>query len=196
VTTSKDQNGAEEKIGGESMTGASPLAQPLLTGNFLEEEKSRQEQQGALAGMEFTPVAPDDPMAQDLRKAQTTKGVRMPVDFSMPEGWIIHASKLRPDLSAEQIRAIGEKFKLYWVSVSGKEGLKQNWLATWINWIKNERNFPSGSSRNGSRHDKGIGNSKIIEPSKFDNDQTRKETLALVQKYGATLTASWAKKKN
>lgn len=188
VSTSEAERGRE--------TGASPSAQPPTarsSGSLEQNEKDSPQQQRAFAGMEFQAVGPSDPLAEDLRSCQTARGVRMPIDFAVPESWIIHAMKARPDLSVEQIRSIGEKFKHHWVSVSGKDGLKLNWLATWMNWVKSERNL-------GSASDKASRTSKIIEPSHFDNDKTQRETLALVQRYGAKLvgaggTGSIAKKK-
>lgn len=87
---------------------------------------------------EFEKIEKDnDDLKNDLRAAKT-KATRLPADFTLPDSWVIHASNIRPGLSVEQIRSIGEKFKQHWLNVTGNEGLKQNWLESWIKWIKSK----------------------------------------------------------
>lgn len=42
----------------------------------------------------------------------------------------------RPDLDP---RVTFERFKDYWISIGGDKGSKRDWLATWRNWVRNER---------------------------------------------------------
>jgi len=42
----------------------------------------------------------------------------------------------RPDLNATEVFA---GFRDYWIAKAGKDGVKLDWLATWRNWIRNER---------------------------------------------------------
>lgn len=40
------------------------------------------------------------------------------------------------NLTDQQIKMEGEKFRDYWVNISGSKGKKKDWLATWRNWIR------------------------------------------------------------
>lgn len=43
---------------------------------------------------------------------------------------------LRPDLNPLET---ADSFRDYWVAKPGKDGVKLDWLATWRNWVRNQR---------------------------------------------------------
>lgn len=63
------------------------------------------------------------------------RGTRLPDDWFLPREWGEWAVSQGHD--PEAVRAEAEKFKDYWISVSGQRGTKRDWLATWRNWMRN-----------------------------------------------------------
>ena len=63
-------------------------------------------------------------------------GTRMSDDWKLPSEWAAWAKEERPDLN---IKEVSEIFRDYWLGVSGKSGIKRDWLATWRNWVRRER---------------------------------------------------------
>ena len=53
-----------------------------------------------------------------------------------PQDWIEFCKQERPDLSP---KATFDRFADYWRGVPGARGKKADWLATWRNWVRNER---------------------------------------------------------
>lgn len=68
------------------------------------------------------------------------KGSRLNQDWILPKEWIDEAKKINGSLSSERIVFIADGFKDYWIGVAGSKGIKLNWLATWRNWIRNQKN--------------------------------------------------------
>lgn len=64
------------------------------------------------------------------------RGSRLPSDATLPDEWAEFCKAERPDLNPE---AVFSKFRDYWVSKPGKAGTKLDWLATWRNWVREER---------------------------------------------------------
>ena len=60
----------------------------------------------------------------------------MPADWSLPDEWRAWALTERPELNPERTAA---SFADYWRGKAGKDGRKADWLATWRNWVRNER---------------------------------------------------------
>lgn len=63
----------------------------------------------------------------------------MPSDWALPESWAVWAREQRPDIDVE---TVAEGFRDYWLSQPGAKGRKADWLATWRNWIRNQRRSP------------------------------------------------------
>jgi hypothetical protein len=61
---------------------------------------------------------------------------------ALPDDWKAYALKTRPDLDPLET---WDRFRDYWIAKPGKDGLKADWLATWRNWVRNER---QGRARN------------------------------------------------
>jgi uncharacterized protein YdaU (DUF1376 family) len=79
----------------------------------------------------------------ELNKKQetrnNTKGSRLTKDWLLPDEWIFEARKINNALTNEKIKFIADGFKDYWIGVAGAKGVKLDWLATWRNWIRNQK---------------------------------------------------------
>ncbi len=68
----------------------------------------------------------------------SSRGSRLPSDFSVPGDWIEWAIAKRcwsrPDAQDE-----GEIFVRYWQAKPGKDAVKLDWFKTWQNWVGNSR---------------------------------------------------------
>jgi len=102
-------------------------------------------QQGVLEGTEWQPPEGDTALQAMVRQNQTKRATRLPADYRLSEHWLLEANKLRPELSMEQIATAAQAFVSYWSSKPGREGLKLNWFSTWLNWVRKERPWPTGT---------------------------------------------------
>ena len=73
-----------------------------------------------------------------------SRGSRLPADWVLPTDWKEEARAERPELDLDMV---AKKFKDYWLSVAGKEGIKLNWRGTWRNWVRNEKFEPGRASK-------------------------------------------------
>lgn len=71
-----------------------------------------------------------------IEREKTARATRMPADMEMPDEWGEWCEQNRPDLVP---REVFEKFKDHWIAKPGKAGTKLDWLATWRNWVREER---------------------------------------------------------
>lgn len=82
---------------------------------------------------------PDTYIIKDIPKGiykkPASKGTRLPEDWALPSQWGQWA--VGEGWEPDQIRSEADKFRDYWVSVSGQKGVKRDWLATWRNWMRN-----------------------------------------------------------
>lgn len=118
-----------------------PSVSDALPREDVEKSKSKskskeQEQRAGAASaspshMAETGTHPDQPEA----KARAT---RLPSDWTLPADYREWATTERPEL-ASSIDTIAECFRDYWSAKSGKDATKTNWLATWRNWIRNQK---------------------------------------------------------
>jgi uncharacterized protein YdaU (DUF1376 family) len=65
-----------------------------------------------------------------------TRGSRLSADFVLPTEWIAFCQQERQDLNPHKVF---DGFKDYWVSKAGAQGVKLDWLATWRNWVRNQK---------------------------------------------------------
>lgn len=70
---------------------------------------------------------------------------RLPADWVPSQQEVEFCKTTRTDLD---YRAVIDSFRDYWVSVPGARGKKQDWPATWRNWVRNQRG--NGNGKNGS----------------------------------------------
>lgn len=82
------------------------------------------------------------------------RGHRLSDDWTLPEDW--QAWAIKEGWLGDRVALEAEKFRDYWISASGQNASKRDWLATWRNWMrrvpKDDRSTP-GQSRK-SPHDK------------------------------------------
>lgn len=64
------------------------------------------------------------------------RATRLPPDWKLPQEYRDFCRTERPELDPDKVAA---KFADYWHGVGGKGGCKTNWLATWRNWVRDER---------------------------------------------------------
>lgn len=67
-----------------------------------------------------------------LKPSRSPVGSRLPPDFPRDED-IAWAREKRPDLDVLQTRDI---FRDYWTAKAGKDATKNDWPATWRNWVR------------------------------------------------------------
>jgi hypothetical protein len=73
--------------------------------------------------------------------AKSPRGTALPKDWELPGDWRTWAEGARPDVD---VLTVADSFRDYWVAKPGKDGRKADWLATWRNWVRNQRS--SGNS--------------------------------------------------
>lgn len=78
------------------------------------------------------------PVVPLFNSPKVTKGTRLSQDWSLPPEWEAWACRERQWTPA-QAQAVAEGFRDYWISVPGRHGYKLDWLATWRNWVRNQR---------------------------------------------------------
>ena len=100
------------------------VAEPLLNQKQKQKQEQKQEQ------------APSDASPSATPASDASRGSRLPSDWVLPEDWQAWAESERPDLDAE---AVACRFRDFWAAKPGKDGRKADWLATWRNWVRNER---------------------------------------------------------
>ena len=70
------------------------------------------------------------------KRQKALRGSRLANDWVLPNDWEYWANKERPDLNAAQV---ADQFKDFWCSKAGKDAVKLDWLATWRNWVRNQK---------------------------------------------------------
>jgi len=96
-------------------------------------------------------------------QAAPSKEIIKPVKKStrLPDTWeptqdywdaaVLIGNELNIDMRP-RLKQIAHKFKDYWIAKSGKDATKQDWLATWRNWIRREaENAKSGTGTTGKK---------------------------------------------
>lgn len=69
-------------------------------------------------------------------REESQRATRLPPDFTIPSEWVEFCKAERKDLDPHRTFA---KFRDHWISKAGKDGAKLDWLATWRNWVRDER---------------------------------------------------------
>lgn len=95
-----------------------------------------------------------EPSIEPTTKSRASKGTRLPTDWSLPEEWMEWALNERPDWGDVDVLKVAETFKDFWIAKTGSSATKMDWLATWRNWVRNEKrgHFKPSSSKPQSRH--------------------------------------------
>lgn len=71
-------------------------------------------------------------------RSPAARGTRLPID-ELPKDWRTFCQSERPDLDPDSVFA---RFADYWRGQPGAKGRKSDWLATWRNWVRDERARP------------------------------------------------------
>lgn len=77
--------------------------------------------------------------APSALQPKSPRGTSLRSDWQLPDDWKSWAEKERPDLDAAQV---ADSFRDFWIAKPGKDGRKADWLATWRNWVRNQRSPP------------------------------------------------------
>lgn len=73
---------------------------------------------------------------KESKAKPTARATRLPNDWMpSPEDDLFCQTERQDLISAE----VAQRFRDYWISQPGSKGVKQNWSATWRNWVRNER---------------------------------------------------------
>lgn len=72
------------------------------------------------------------------RARASPRGERLP-HAELPQDWRTFCQSERPDLDPDSVFA---RFADYWRGIPGAKGRKSDWLATWRNWVRDERQRP------------------------------------------------------
>ena len=102
--------------------GLETVKQPFLN---QEQEQEQEQEQDIDAPSALQPKSP--------------RGTSLRSDWQLPDDWKSWAEKERPDLDAAQV---ADSFRDFWIAKPGKDGRKADWLATWRNWVRNQRSPP------------------------------------------------------
>lgn len=102
------------------------------------EGQERASQRAKQGPHSVTPViTPVEPIKKETKVSQKNVGSRLSDDWFLPKEYGEWA--LSQGMLEKQIRLEADKFKDYWISLSGAKATKRDWLAVWRNWIR--RNF-------------------------------------------------------
>jgi len=64
------------------------------------------------------------------------RGSRLQPDFCLTDDWKEFCRIERSDLDPQKVF---DGFKDYWIAKPGQQGVKLDWLATWRNWVRNQK---------------------------------------------------------
>ena len=78
----------------------------------------------------------EEEKAEEAPSAKSPRGTALPKDWELPGDWRTWAEGARPDVD---VLTVADSFRDYWVAKPGKDGRKADWLATWRNWVRNQR---------------------------------------------------------
>jgi hypothetical protein len=83
------------------------------------------------------------------------RGTRLPTGWVLPLPWG-HWAMTECGFDEHRVREIAVTFADYWHAVAGAKGVKLDWLATWRNWCRKERDYiaqGNGHRANGAAYD-------------------------------------------
>jgi len=76
------------------------------------------------------------PIAETPNKEKRQTATRLPTDWQPDQEYLAFCRTARPDLDPHKV---ADSFRDYWISAPGTKGKKQDWMATWRNWVRNQR---------------------------------------------------------
>lgn len=127
------------------------LSEPFPNQEQEQEQEQEQKSSKAAVGKGAGPKSSADtspPAAQSV-PPPSSRGARLSKDWHLPKAWGEWVLDEYPTFTADRIRLEADKFRDHWVSKSGKDATKADWLATWRNWIRRasqDKGPPGGGS--------------------------------------------------
>jgi hypothetical protein len=76
------------------------------------------------------------------RTTPVVRATRLPPDWRLPDDWKTWTFAVRKDWTPEGVVRLSIGFRDYWIGVAGAKGLKQDWNATWRNWVRRTEKEP------------------------------------------------------
>lgn len=117
---------------------------------------------------------------QELLTTNHSRGTRLPKDWQPQDEHIEFCKKERPDLDPQ---TVGQRFKDYWVAQAGSKGVKLDWMATWRNWVRNEKQLTQAQQNNtGWRNDDGMILKKAASLNIYTTGKSKFEILAAIDR--------------
>lgn len=101
--------------------------------------------------------------ATPLKKS--TRGTRLTQDWKPSENDTNEAFKI--GLTLEQIDHEANKFRDYWIGLSGSKGVKLDWSATWRNWCRSAKERSRAPVRVGSGGNQSQSGSRVDAALRF-----------------------------
>lgn len=107
--------------------------------------------EGASKGLQaLSPASSAEPHAD-----KAARGARLPDGWILPMAWGQWAMS-ECGFTEPEVRRIGAMFADHWHAKAGKDAAKLDWLATWRNWCRKERDYiaqGNGHRANGAAYD-------------------------------------------
>lgn len=74
-----------------------------------------------------------------VKRKVSSRGSRLPEDWILPIDWGEWAEK--QSMTPDDVMAEEEKFRDYWHSRAGPNGVKLDWFAVWRNWVRRSMEY-------------------------------------------------------
>lgn len=118
---------------------------------------------------------------QNRTEQKQNKGTRLPIDWQPTKDYIDFCKQERPELDAVKV---AEQFKDYWVAKAGSAGVKLDWMATWRNWVRNQKSLTPSVKRdaNSWRNDDASILKKAASLGVYTSGKSRFEIIAAIDK--------------
>jgi len=121
-----------------SRSGMEPDDKPLdLTGSGTGNETEH------ITGSGHPPTTNHQPPTFNLQPpekagAKRPRGSRMLADWILPIEWEAWACAEQPTWTQRYAHLVADKFRDHWLGASGQTAVKNDWQATWRNWVRKE----------------------------------------------------------
>lgn len=122
----------QEQQEGEKQRHATPEIDDATPCNAMQHQKKPREEESR------EEKSREEKNSPSLRSGEV-RASRLPTDWVLPDDWRQWARAERSDLDLDRAAA---SFADYWHGKAGKDGRKADWLATWRNWVRNQRSPP------------------------------------------------------